>query len=206
MNNLELCELYKKTKNIKYRNKLIINNYSLVKLIARKLYVKNKFDNLYDLYSYGILGLIKSIEEFDIKKSSNISAYFYYKIRNYIIDEMRKNEWIKYYYRRKFKKDIRNQYSHFNPIISLEDNEYLLETIKDNNYDVEKNICNIETKEEILKSLSHLNNQEKKVIELYFYEELSQSKIANIMNLTKSRISQIYIRALQKLKSFQKSY
>lgn len=50
---------------------------------------------------------------------------------------------------------------------------------------------------EQLKSLSH---NERMVISLYYYEELTQKEIAEIMELTEGRISQLHSQALHKLK------
>lgn len=50
---------------------------------------------------------------------------------------------------------------------------------------------------EQLKSLSH---NERMVISLYYYEELTQKEIAEVMELTEGRISQLHSQALHKLK------
>jgi RNA polymerase sigma factor for flagellar operon FliA len=51
-----------------------------------------------------------------------------------------------------------------------------------------------------------LTEKEKKVILLYYYEDLTLKEISNVLEVSESRISQLHTRALQKLKSKMGSY
>jgi RNA polymerase sigma factor for flagellar operon FliA len=67
----------------------------------------------------------------------------------------------------------------------------------------------LETKElyEILKeSINKLNEKEKLVVSLYYNEELKLKDIAEILNISNSRISQIHTSALQKLEHGIRQY
>ena len=55
-------------------------------------------------------------------------------------------------------------------------------------------------------ALELLTEKEKKVILLYYYEELTLKEISNILEVSESRISQLHTRALQKMKSKMGSY
>lgn len=57
-----------------------------------------------------------------------------------------------------------------------------------------------ELKEMLQKSLEHLTEKERKVILLYYYEELTLKEISNILEVSESRISQLHTRAIQKMK------
>ena len=57
-----------------------------------------------------------------------------------------------------------------------------------------------ELKKMLMESLSTLTDKEKKVILLYYYEELTLKEIANVMEVSESRISQLHTKALQKMK------
>lgn len=65
-------------------------------------------------------------------------------------------------------------------------------------------------KEELSKVLGEalelLTEKEKKVITLYYYEELTLKEISNILEVSESRISQLHTRALQKMKSKMGNY
>ncbi len=65
-------------------------------------------------------------------------------------------------------------------------------------------------KEELTKmlgqALKSLTEKEQKVITLYYYEELTLKEIANILEVSESRISQLHTRALQKMKGTMGDY
>jgi RNA polymerase sigma factor for flagellar operon FliA len=57
-----------------------------------------------------------------------------------------------------------------------------------------------ELKEVLIKILETLTEKEKKVIVLYYYEELTLKEISRILEVSESRISQLHTKALQKMK------
>lgn len=57
-----------------------------------------------------------------------------------------------------------------------------------------------ELKELLLKSIDSLSEKEKKVIILYYYEELTLKEISSIMGVSESRISQLHTKSLSKMK------
>lgn len=63
-----------------------------------------------------------------------------------------------------------------------------------------------ELKEVLAKALELLTEKEKKVILLYYYEDLTLKEISNILEVSESRVSQLHTRALQKMKGRMKNY
>lgn len=57
-----------------------------------------------------------------------------------------------------------------------------------------------ELKEILVKALDTLTEKEKKVIILYYYEDLTLKEISSILEVSESRISQLHTKALQKMK------
>lgn len=57
-----------------------------------------------------------------------------------------------------------------------------------------------ELKELLARTLDTLTEKEKKVIILYYYEELTLKEISRILEVSESRISQLHTKALQKMK------
>lgn len=55
-------------------------------------------------------------------------------------------------------------------------------------------------------TLELLTEKERKVITLYYYEELTLKEISNILEVSESRISQLHTRALQKMKDKMGKY
>lgn len=63
-----------------------------------------------------------------------------------------------------------------------------------------------EVKKIISKALSTLSEKEQLVMSLYYYNELTLKEIANVLDLTESRISQIHSKAIVRLRIKLKSY
>lgn len=63
-----------------------------------------------------------------------------------------------------------------------------------------------ELKEALGQALELLTEKEKKVILLYYYEDLTLKEISNVLEVSESRISQLHTRALQKMKSKMGNY
>lgn len=63
-----------------------------------------------------------------------------------------------------------------------------------------------ELKKILEESLEMLTDKEKKVITLYYYEEMTLKEISNILEVSESRISQLHTKALIKMKRIMGSY
>lgn len=57
-----------------------------------------------------------------------------------------------------------------------------------------------EMKEVLIQTLEKLTENEKKVITLYYYEDLTLKEISHILEVSESRVSQIHTKALQKMR------
>ncbi|MFW5962081.1 MAG: sigma-70 family RNA polymerase sigma factor [bacterium] len=78
----------------------------------------------------------------------------------------------------------------------------ILNIIESNFSDPENNL-NIKITEDLLtEAINRLTKQEKLIIVLYYYEDLSLTEIANIMELSNSRISKIHKKAIYRLRGF----
>lgn len=100
----ELWKEYEETNDKKVKEKLIIEYIPLVKIVAGRMYnfYGSKVD-FEDLIGYGILGLIDSIERFDLSKNIKFETYAQIRIRGTIIDNVRKLDWIPRSLRKKSK-------------------------------------------------------------------------------------------------------
>lgn len=58
----------------------------------------------------------------------------------------------------------------------------------------------------LAEALELLTEKEKKVITLYYFEELTLKEISNVLEVSESRISQLHTRALQKMKTKMGDY
>ena len=58
-----------------------------------------------------------------------------------------------------------------------------------------------ELKEKLKESLEILTEKEKKVVVLYYYEDLTLKEISHILEVSESRVSQLHTKALMKMKT-----
>ena len=58
-----------------------------------------------------------------------------------------------------------------------------------------------ELRRKLAESLEILTDNEKKVILLYYYEDLTLKEISNVLGVSESRISQLHVRSLNKMRS-----
>ena len=59
---------------------------------------------------------------------------------------------------------------------------------------------NTELKEMLMEALDLLTEKERSVILFYYYEELTLKEISNVLEVSESRVSQLHIKALKKMK------
>lgn len=63
-----------------------------------------------------------------------------------------------------------------------------------------------ELKKVLAEALNQLTEKERKVIVLYYYEDLTLKEISNILEVSESRISQLHTKGLQKMKTKMGKY
>ena len=86
---------YAATKNPALREQLIIAYAPLVKLVAGRLLIQvGQYVDFEDLTSYGIFGLIDSIDKYNPDKGIKFETYASIRIRGAIIDSIRKLDWV----------------------------------------------------------------------------------------------------------------
>lgn len=64
----------------------------------------------------------------------------------------------------------------------------------------EDSVAKAEFKEKITEAIDLLTEKEKQVIMLFYYEELTIKEIANVLEVTESRISQLHSKAINKMR------
>ena len=73
-------------------------------------------------------------------------------------------------------------------------------------WEAERNLYRRERSEVLASAIDSLNEQQKTVISLYYYEQLRFSDIAKVMDVSESRICQIHTKAMMLLKRSMESY
>lgn len=80
ISNEKLIAQYQESGDLSIRNKIILNNIGLVYSAAKKKIKNHSCFTIEDLVQEGIIGMIKSIEKFDVTKNTSFSTYAYYWI------------------------------------------------------------------------------------------------------------------------------
>lgn len=88
-----------------------------------------------------------------------------------------------------------------------EDSDNIANTLKQNTFEIpEESILKDELNKKLSEAIKELSDKEQKVILLYYYEELTLKEIANILEVSESRVSQLHTKAIQKMKKILGNY
>ena len=225
----KLWDAYRQKKTQETREQLIIEYAQLVKLVAGRLSMYLGHNVEYDdLVSYGIFGLIDAIDKFDLEKNVKFETYASLRIRGAILDQIRKMDWIPRSVRQRQRKideamkqiemrtgktasdeelakqlgltdeelcSWQTQLKVTNVVSLNEFEENGPEPMIDSAHPVR-----FSQPEEVAESLELLTEKERRVIELYYYEDMTLKEISKILEVSESRISQLHTKALNKMR------
>lgn len=209
-----------------YQDELAVSYMPAVKAMAARL--KERLPSsvdFNDLVSIGLEELVKLAKRYDPKKNDNFWGYAQKRVYGSMLDFLRSLDIVSRG-DRKLIKEIEKIVSTYYDIYNNEpDDEYIanklgvsIEKIKkikksmeiytvmpieeqisffDN---VSKKIEEEELIEAIKKVLQKMSKKEQLVIQLYYFEELSLKEIAQILEISESRVSQIHKNVIQKLR------
>ncbi len=217
---------------------LIGTCYPLVRWIAKSTVARLPTTiPLDDLVQVGIVGLMEAAKNFDESKGASFQTYAGIRIRGYILDEIRRNDWLpRSVYRRirlisTASREIANQTGRAAKAIevaeklgiSLEEYHQVLFDSKNNymfDYDAvgdfhtgQRQVNSFfinplldaesaDSRRLLNDAFKKLNEREQKVLSMYYYEELNLKEIAKLFSVTESRICQIHVKAVSKLRGY----
>ncbi len=177
--------------DIEAKNKLIEHNMRLVAHIVKKF--ENTREDAEDLISIGTIGLIKAIDSFDSNKKTRLATYAARCIENEILMHLRRT------------KKLNNERLLNEPIgADKEGNEIKLIDILGTAVDiVSDKVELVLEEEELYEKLLELDLRERTVLELRYGlrdgEEKTQREIANRLDISRSYVSRIEKKAVNKL-------
>ena len=220
----ELFKQYKDGNKLAYE-KLVKYNLKLVLSILRKY--QNKCDNMDDLFQIGTIGLIKAIKNFDLSFGVMFSTYAVFMIEGEIKRYIRDNSQIRIsrsikelayqiinYKEEYFKENSMyptndmicsylniSSYQLYNALSSLSEPVSIFEPIykldqiedKSNTEDLNKLLC-------LREALNKIKEREKTVLLRRYIDGMSQSEIANELNISQAQVSRIESTALTSVK------
>jgi RNA polymerase sigma factor for flagellar operon FliA len=202
MNNSNLWASYKKNPTPELKKQIVMNYVNLVHyVIHRTNLLNNGLLDRRDYFQFGIEGLSEAIDRFDPDYGTKFETYAIQRIRGKIYDELRK-------YTEKPEPVLESEMSTMFPTSNLSVNHSLgddegmqLYEMLPNDEDEPGTVLEKkDLKEKLLELIKELGEKEKTVLSLYYYEDLNYKEIAQVLNITVSRVSQIHSQIIENLK------
>ncbi|HUX92252.1 MAG TPA: sigma-70 family RNA polymerase sigma factor [Ignavibacteriaceae bacterium] len=202
MNTATLWDEFKAEPTASLKKQIIMNYIKLVHyVIHHSKFVSLEILDDRDYFQFGVEGLSEAIDRFDPQYGTKFETYAIQRIRGKIIDELRKLQ-IKPRSNTQDSEQV-NFYSNVSLTSSVDDEDgYLLYEIIPSNAEIpdqssEKN----QVKEILVDAIKQLDERDRLIITLYYYEDLNYKEIAKVLNITVSRVSQVHSRIIDMLKT-----
>ncbi|MFH1808700.1 MAG: sigma-70 family RNA polymerase sigma factor [Pseudomonadota bacterium] len=199
---------------------------SIAGKIKKSLAKEIEFD---DLVEYGMVGLLEAAGRFDPKFGANFMTFSYYRIRGAIYDGLRNMGWVSRNEYAKFRFEERaNAYlANVNDRQTIgEDNkaveaevEELADTVQNlvtifvtslegmeglqvedlEALPVDIKVSDVQVKAHVRDALSRLPEQERNLLTMYYFKEMSLQEVGDSMGLSKSWTSRLHAKAIEKM-------
>ena len=209
MDNATLWAEYKSVPTAGLKKQIMVNYTNLVHYVIHN----SKFMNLNvveekDYFQFGVEGLSEAIERFDPNFGTKFETYAIQRIRGKIIDELRK---LQIKPRTNYLNQDPNKVIYRN--ISIDqtydaDESFTLADVIPSEYELPDDEFNENEKKDLLiESIKKLNDRDRIIITLYYYEHMNYKDIAKVLDITVSRVSQLHSKIMKELrKKIEKQY
>jgi RNA polymerase sigma factor FliA len=202
MSNATLWASYKQKPSAELKKQIVLNYVNLVHyVIHRTNLIQNGLLDRRDFFQFGIEGLSEAIDRFDPDYGTKFETYAIQRIRGKIYDELRK-------YNDKFEPTFDADATTIFPTSTLsvnqsvgdDDGMQLYEMLPSDSDKPDSILEKKDLKSRLLEMIKDLNERERTILSLYYYEDLNYKEIAQVLSITVSRVSQIHSRILNSLK------
>ena len=225
-NNVEETDLWKAFKQDscnKSRNELVTRYHSLARSIAAGVYARRPDNEVEfgDYLQYASVGLLEAVDRYDPGKGASFKTYASYRIKGSVLNgvqtDTEKRYQIQYSKRVNIKrlKSLKGSCGSssediFSEIVDLtvglaigymlEGSGLIHDTEDQNkndpyNENVYDDLCN-----SVLHEVEHLSEKQRMVIQYHYFQYMTFDKIAELMMITKGRVSQIHKTAIHNIK------
>jgi len=202
MSNATLWTSFKQNPSPEIKKQIVLNYLNLVHYVIHKTNLtQNGLLDRRDFFQFGIEGLCEAIDRFDPDYGTKFETYAIQRIRGKIYDELRK-----YSDKHEFvvEGETHANYPHsnvsLNQPVSDDDGMQVYEMIPNDSDKPDTILEKKDIKQKLLEMIKGLNERERTILSLYYYEELNYKEIAQVLSITVSRVSQIHSRILSSLK------
>ncbi len=199
-NNKGLWDAYKEMPNSETKKQIMVNYTNLVHYVIHNF----KFMNLdvieeKDYFQFGVEGLSEAIDRFDPDYGTKFETYAIQRIRGKIIDELRK---LQIKPRSKTSDgDLKYHNVSLDQPLANDQNFTLNDVIPADFETPEQLTLEDEKKQLLVEAIKKLSERDRLIISLYYFENLNYKEIAEIIDITVSRVSQIHSKVIKELKS-----
>jgi RNA polymerase sigma factor for flagellar operon FliA len=240
----ELWQQFAGSRNNKAREKLLLHYLPLVRQVAGRIKTGLPASVEYeDLVNTGLVGLIGSIDNFNLERGFKFETYAVPRIRGAMLDGLRDVDWLPRSFRQKTRqldqavakltgehgrspddREIAGElgldddgYQRFMDqvgaasLVSLDvkiktDDEGETGSLHEVIPDTETpspldNLEEADARAMVVKLVANLSEQERAVVALYYYEELTFKEIGQVIGVSESRVCQIHTRILATLRA-----
>ncbi|MFA7227827.1 MAG: sigma-70 family RNA polymerase sigma factor [Melioribacteraceae bacterium] len=202
MSNAILWSSYKDNPTTDLKKQIVLTYLNLVHYVIHKTNLnQNGILDRRDFFQFGIEGLSEAIDRFDPDYGTKFETYAIQRIRGKIYDELRK-------YTDKYEHAVEGEsctsYSlsniSLNQTIGDEDGMQYQEIIPGSAEKPDMILEKKDLKQKLIEIMKELGERERTILSLYYYEELNYKEIAQVLNVTVSRVSQIHSKIISALK------
>lgn len=198
MSNELLWQQYKTTRDENIKRRIMGAYINLVHYVVHNSRFTSNIMDTRDFFQFGIEGLNEAIDRFDPDYGTKFETYAILRIRGKIIDQLRKiNPLVA------AGESEMMPYSNVSLSKTFDDDQNSLslnEIIPDDIPLPDEDLAKAETKEILVRALERLNERDRLVVTLYYFEELNFKEIADVLGLSIGRVSQIHTKVLSNLK------
>jgi RNA polymerase sigma factor for flagellar operon FliA len=202
MDNATLWTEYKIDPTTGLKKQIMVNYTNLVHYVIHN----SKFMNLNvveekDYFQFGVEGLSEAIDRFDPDFGTKFETYAIQRIRGKIIDELRK---LQIKPRANYQNQDPNKVVYRNVSIDQpfdSEDGFTLSDIIPSEYELPDDEYHaMERKELLVNAIKDLNERDRLIITLYYYEHMNYKEISKILDITVSRVSQLHSKIMKELK------
>ncbi len=201
MDNASLWAEFKNAPSANIKKQIIMNYMKLVHYVIHNFkFVSLELMDDRDYFQFGVEGLSEAIDRFDPDYGTKFETYAIQRIRGKIIDELRKLQIKPRPIPSEKNQMIYSNVSLTSPVED-EDGYMLYEVIPDDVEIPDETAEKNEAKEFLVEAIKNLEERDRLIISLYYYENLNYKEIAKLLNITVSRVSQVHTRIIEMLKT-----
>ncbi len=197
-----IWQSYIEHKSPELRRQIVERYRGLVKSVVVKYIVPFRSgDNILtedDLEQIAMMGLLEAIDRFDPSRGFKFETYASSRIQGAIQDELRKIDWMPRSSRKQHRERIKNDAG--GEMYGNNNHQSIDELLVDESSDFRKDLPQEELKSALINIIQDLDERDRIVISLYYYEELTMKEIGAILSLSESRVSQIHAHVLVKIR------